>query len=168
MRALYALFAAAVLTSPAMAATAPRVAAITFSQLKQPLPYPYDENADAKAAVARARAQATREHKLLLIDFGGNWCADCRILAGTMDLPELKPFVARHYVEVTVDVGRFNKNLDIWRSYGQPERPVGVPAVFIVDPRSNRLINRGHETALADARTMTPQSLADWLAQWVK
>jgi hypothetical protein len=23
----------------------------------------------------------------LLIDLGGNWCGDCRILAATMDLP---------------------------------------------------------------------------------
>lgn len=167
MRRSTALIALA-LASPAMAAPPPQVAIITFNQLKQPLPYPYDENADARAAVARGRAQAIRQHKLLLLDFGGNWCADCRILAGTMELPEMKAFVAQHYVEVTIDVGRFNKNLDIWQSYGQPARPVGVPAMLIVEPRGNRVVNRDHETALADARTLTPQALADWLAHWTK
>lgn len=155
-------------TAPASAAPAPHVAATGFDQLKQPLPYPYDENADAKAAIARARQIAIRQHKRVLIDFGGNWCADCRILAGTMDLPEVKSFIGKHYVEVTVDVGRFNKNLDIWQSYGQPARPKGVPAVLIVDPRSNTVINKGRETALEDARSMNPQALADWLAQWTQ
>ena len=30
----------------------------------------------------------------------------------------------------------------------------------------DKLVNAGHITALADARSMTPQSLADWLARW--
>jgi hypothetical protein len=30
------------------------------------------------------------------------------------------------------------------------------------------LLDGGHVAALADARSMTPQSLADWLAQWVR
>lgn len=162
------LLATALVAAPASAAPAPRVAAIGFEQLKQPLPYPYDENANARAQIAKASALAKQQHKLLLIDFGGNWCADCRLLAGTMELPEVKAFVAKHYVEVTVDVGRFNKNLDIWQSYGQPARPVGVPAVLVVDPRNRKLVNKGHETALADARQMNPQALADWLASWTK
>ena len=39
--------------------------------------------------------------------------------------------------------------------------------VLIVDPKTNKLINAGRETALADARAMTPQAVADWLAGWV-
>jgi thiol-disulfide isomerase/thioredoxin len=159
---------AALAATPALAAPAPHVAATSFDQLKQPLPLPYDEAGDAKAAIAKARALALKQHKLLLVDFGGNWCPDCRILAGTIELPEVKAFVEKHYVEVTVDVGRFNKNLDIWQGYGQPPRPKGVPAVLIINPRSNKVINEGHETALSDARHLSPQALADWLASWTK
>nr|WP_233150754.1 hypothetical protein [Sphingomonas sp. BT553] len=32
---------------------------------------------------------------------------------------------------------------------------------MIVDSKTNRLVNRGRETALADARSLTPQALAD-------
>jgi len=164
----YALLAAAALSlaGSAVAATAPKVKAANFDQLAKPLPLPYDESANADAAVAKAKAQARREHKRLLIDFGGNWCLDCRILAGTVELPDLKPWVDRHYVIVTVDSGRFDKNLQIPAHYGIKGRPEGVPAVFIVDPRTDRLVNKGHETALADARSMSPQALADWLAQY--
>ncbi|MBI0473891.1 thioredoxin family protein [Sphingomonas sp. MA1305] len=145
---------------------APRVGVASFDALPQPLPLPYHAG-DAKAAVAAARARAAKAHKRLLIDLGGNWCLDCRLLAGVMELPQMRGFVTKHFEVVTVDVGRFDQNLDIPASYGIKGRLAGVPAVLIVDPKTNRLVNAGRETALADARSLTPQALADWLAGWV-
>jgi len=147
---------------PAMAATAPRIG---NAQLKQPLPLPYDVAADADNQVAAAKARAKAHHKLLLIDLGGNWCLDCRVLAGVMEVPAVAAFISRHYEVVKVDIGRRDKNLQIPTHYGIDLE--GVPAVLIVDPRKDKLINRGKISALADARSMTPQALADWLAQWV-
>jgi thiol-disulfide isomerase/thioredoxin len=165
-RLALAALAAAALAGPALAAPAPHVGIASFAELRPPLPYPYDEKADADRAVAAAKAEAAARHKLLLIDLGGNWCPDCRILAATMDLPEVKAFLDAHYVVVTVDVGRFDKNLEIPAHYGLKHRLEGVPSVLVVDPRSDRLIDAGHTAALADARSLSPQALADWLAQW--
>ncbi|TPG16696.1 thioredoxin family protein [Sphingomonas koreensis] len=169
MRLIAAAFLALSLAGVAFAvpsrAPAPRVAAASFDQLAQPLPLPYDESANALKSVAAAKARARAEHKKLLIDLGGNWCLDCRILAGTMDLPQLKPFLDRHYVTVTVDIGGFDKNLAVPQHYGIAKL-AGVPAVLIVDPRTDRVVNAGRAEALADARSMNPQALADWLAQW--
>lgn len=156
------------LTAPVAAADAPHIPIASFEQLAKPLPLPYDEQANASAVVAAAKARARARHKLLLIDLGGNWCLDCRLLAGTMDLPELRKFVAAKYEVAVVNVGRFDKNLDIPAHYGIKDRLEGVPAVLIVDPRTDRLVNAGHITALADARSMSPQALADWLASWTK
>lgn len=164
------LFAAAlVLATPALAlpVAAPRVPVATLDQLPQPLPLPYDATANAKAQVAAARARAMRGHKKLLIDLGGNWCLDCRLLAGVMDLPSMRGWVKRHYEVVTVDIGRFDRNLDIPARYGIKGRLAGVPALLIVDPKTDKVVNAGRETALADARSLSPQGLADWLAQWV-
>lgn len=165
---LCAVGAALILAGPAQAAPAPKVHIETLAQLPTPLPYPYDENANADAAVAAAKAKAKASGKLLLIDLGGNWCGDCRVLAGVMDLAEVKAFLAKHYVEVAVDVGRFDRNLQIPAHYGITKRLEGVPALLIVDPRTDRLLNPARVSALADARSMTPQALADWLAQWTK
>jgi thiol-disulfide isomerase/thioredoxin len=168
MRAPIVALLSLALATPVAAATAPHIAIESFNQLAQPLPTPYDEQADARAVVAAAKARAKAHHKLLLIDLGGNWCLDCRLLAGTMDLPELRKFLAAHYEIVTVDVGRFDKNLDIPAHYGITQRMEGVPSVLIVDPRNDTLLNPGHTAALADARSMSPQALADWLAGWSK
>ena len=156
----------AIPASIVLAATAsvPQVTA-AMTGLAQPLPLPYDTAADGATQVAAAKARALKAHKLLLIDLGGNWCPDCRVLAAVVALPEVKRFVDAHYEVVTVDIGRRDKNLGIAEHYGADIK--GVPAVLIVDPRTDTLKNPGHYAALSDARHMTPQALADWLASWV-
>lgn len=169
MRLLLTAALAFSLAAPAGAATAPRVPITSFEQLAQPLPLPYSETANARADVAAARVRAKRTHKLLLVDLGGNWCLDCRILTATIDVPALKAFVDRHYEVVTVNIGRYDTNMDIPVAYGVNDKlKGGVPALLVIDPRSGRLLDGGHISALEDARHMSPQGLADWLAQWTR
>jgi thiol-disulfide isomerase/thioredoxin len=146
------------------AAPAPRMSIASLKALPTPLPLPYDPTANARAQLAAAQAQARAQHKLLLIDLGGDWCADCRLLAGVMNLPEVRTFIDAHYVVVAIDVGRMDRNLDIPARYGI-NRIGGVPSILVVDG-AGRLLDGGHIAALADARSMTPQALADWLAHW--
>jgi thiol:disulfide interchange protein len=165
------LTAVAVSTSVASAASAPKVTSIsTLAELSTPLPYPYDENANADAVVNGAIAKARAEHKLAFIDLGGNWCGDCRVLAALMDKPDFRAFLDAHYVTVSVDVGRFNKNLQIpgrWNATDEMKNG-GVPAILIVDPATNKLVDAGHTAALEDARHMDPQGIMNWFAQWAK
>jgi thiol-disulfide isomerase/thioredoxin len=146
----WVLIGALAFASPALAAKAPTITSISIlAELSTPLPYPYDENADANKAVDAALAKAKAEHKRAFIDLGGNWCGDCRVLAGLMELPEVKAFVNAHYIFVAVDVGRFNKNLQI---------PARWNMVQVVDA--------GHTGALEDSRRMDPQSIMNWIAEW--
>ena len=162
------LFALAI-ASTAAAAPPPRVSISDYAQLKTPLPYPYDEAADANAQMTKALARAKAGKKLLLIKMGGNWCGDCRILQATMDLPEMKTFLGRHYEMISIDVGRMDKNLQIPARFGVKDKLEGVPAILIVDPATGRqLVARADVAALADARHMTPQALANWLAKYTR
>jgi len=68
--------------------------------------------------VNAAFARAKKNGKRVLIDLGGNWCPDCIVLANLMQLPELKRFLAAHFEIVSVDVGRFDKNLQIPARFG--------------------------------------------------
>ena len=147
-----------------LAAPAPQVSILSLRQLPTPLPAPYDPATNAQADVAAAMAKAKASSKLLLIDLGANWCADCRILSGVMDLPEVRAFIDKHYVVVRVDIGRIDRNLDIPARYGVKD-VTAVPNLLIID-RKGRLVDAGHTAATSDARYMTPQALADWLAKW--
>jgi thiol-disulfide isomerase/thioredoxin len=162
-----AVLLAIALVLPAMAAPAPRTSLSDLSALPIVTMRPYDEKANADAAVAAAFARARKNHKRVLIDLGGNWCPDCIVLANIMRLPEVGPFIAAHYEVVPVDVGRFDKNLQIPARFGITGRLEGVPSVLIAEP-DGKLVNRGHIAALADARSLTPQAIIDWLASWTK
>jgi thiol-disulfide isomerase/thioredoxin len=164
----YVLAGALLLPSAPDAATAPRVGVASLAELPVAQMHPYDEAANADAAVAAAFANARHSHKRVLIDLGGNWCGDCVVLANVMALPELKSFLAAHFEIVSVDVGRFNRNLQIPARFGITKRLEGVPAILIVEPDGKTLVDAGHVSALQDARHMTPQGLADWLAKWAK
>jgi thiol-disulfide isomerase/thioredoxin len=152
----------------ALALPAPHAGIVTLKDLPIVERSPYDEAASANAAVDAAIARAKVNGKLVLIDLGGNWCGDCIVLANMMRLPEVKSFIAAHYEVAIVDVGRFDKNLQIPARFGIFTRLEGVPSVLIVDAKNGALVNTGHVAALADARSMTPQAIADWLAIWSK
>ena len=162
LRALSFAGLALLLAGGASAEPAPLV---TTGVLPNPLPLPYDETADAKADVAAALARAKASGKHVLLDFGGNWCPDCRILAGVLELDEVEDAVAATFEVAMIDVGRKNKNLDIAEAYGVTI--TGVPTVIIIDPKG-RFLNAGHPTALSNARAMKPQAIVDTIFGWVE
>lgn len=166
MKIFVLIVAVSLLAMPALAVPAPRVGIESFAQLAPPQA-PYDVAANANAAVDVAFARARKSHKRVLIDLGGNWCGDCRILAGLMELPQMRSFLAAHFEIVSVDVGRFNTNLQIPARFGITKRLLGVPTVLIATPEG-KLLNGNDVFALADARHMQPQAVADWLAKWAK
>ena len=131
----------------------------------QPIPVaaPYDTQADAPSQVAAAFAEAKRSGREVLLDFGGNWCPDCRMLAGVMEMPSVRPWIDAHFVPVAVDVGRFSKNMEIAQRYGV--RVTAVPAVLVLTP-DGRLLDPDGVRALGNARAMTAQGMVDLLAQW--
>ncbi len=167
LRALFvAAGLAAVAASAAWAAPSPKVRTDSINALTIP-DSPFDKAADADKALDAAFARSAREHKRVLIDLGANWCADCRILVAVMALPEVQAFLDAHYVVVTVDVGRFNRNLQIPARFGITQRLEGVPSILVTTP-AGKLVNQGHIFALDEARLMTPQAIADWLALWAE
>ena len=152
--------------TPALAAVqAPRPSIATLQQLPVVLMQPYDEHANADAAVAAAFERAKKSHKRVLIDLGGNWCVDCVVLANFLKLPEMQRFMAAHYEMVPVDVGRFDRNQQIAARFGITARLKGVPALLIATP-DGKLVNGNDIFATADASSMTPQALADYLAKY--
>jgi len=123
--------------------------------------WPYDEKADAKADVQRALQAAQTDHKKVLLVFGANWCKDCRVLDQAMHASSQK-LIAGRFELVKIDVGNFDKNLDLAERYGNPIKK-GIPAVVVVSADGQVLYaTKGGE--LADARSMGEQGIYDFLS----
>ncbi len=129
-----------------------------------PVAHPYDESADAHAAVAAAFAAARASGHKVLLDFGGNWCPDCRMLAGVLEMPQVHDWAAGHFETVYIDVGRFTRNTDIAAKYGV--KLTAAPTVLVVTPEG-QVLNGQNVFALADARYMSAQAVVDLLSSWV-
>jgi len=130
-----------------------------------PAAHPYDETADAHAQVDAALAEAKRSGRTVLLDFGGNWCPDCRMLAGVLQEKAVHDWLAQHFVVVTVDIGRRNKNMDISTRWGVQIR--GVPTVMMIAP-NGALLNKDDPYGLQDARSMSSQAVVDLLTKMAK
>src|SRR5215469_13165065 len=68
--------------------------------------YPSSDAArDIDAAVAAAR----QDGKRVLLDFGADWCPDCRVLGGLFEDASVAPIVSANFHVVRIDVGRRDK-----------------------------------------------------------
>lgn len=124
---------------------------------------PYDPAADAPADIARALETALAQKRPVLVVFGANWCPDCRLLDMAFHQGESAPLIARHFVVVKVDVGRFDRHVDLAASYGVPLKQ-GIPAVAVLSP-DGRPLYATRAGELADARGMGERGIHDFFAR---
>jgi protein disulfide-isomerase len=128
------------------------------------VPLPYDPSADAHAALDRAITEAKGAGKDLLVVFGANWCEDCRDLDKAMR-GSSAALIDSRFVVIKIDVGNFNRNLDLAQRYGNPIAK-GIPAAVLVTPADQLLYStRGGE--LANARRMGEQGIYDFFVRVV-
>jgi thiol-disulfide isomerase/thioredoxin len=126
---------------------------------------PYNENAAPADDIANALAESEKDGKLVLLDFGANWCPDCVVLSTLFEDPAVKPFLEENFRVVSIDVGYWDKNLDISEKYDNPIAN-GIPAVVVLAP-SGEMIASTKDGALANARTATAQDILAYLQTWL-
>ena len=124
----------------------------------------YDVNANAHAEVTAAIQKARAENKRVILDFGGNWCGDCKVLDINFHKPENQALLDRYYVLVDIDVGKFDKNEDIAEKYGVPLKK-GVPALAVVDGHG-KVIYAMTQGEFENMRNMDPASVNQFLEKW--
>jgi thioredoxin 1 len=122
---------------------------------------PYDEKADARLQIRQALSQASSAHVPVLVVFGANWCADCKILDMAMKSGTSASLVARDFQVVKVDVGRFDRNVDVAEAYGVPLKK-GIPAIVVLSPQ-NDVLYATRTGELADAREMGERGIHEFL-----
>jgi protein disulfide-isomerase len=133
---------------------------LACSALAQAAGGPYDEAADAQRDIQSAQAQAAQAKVPLIVVFGANWCADCKVLDLAMKQGASAELMRRDFRVVKVNVGRFDRNVDLAEGYGVPLKK-GIPAVAVLSPGGDVLYaTRGGE--LADARQMGEDGIHDF------
>ncbi|KAA5804004.1 thioredoxin family protein [Alkalicaulis satelles] len=116
----------------------------------------------ALEALDAAFEAAARDGRRVAAIFGGDWCPDCRIFAGMLEIPELAAFVERHFVIVKIDAERTGElNAEALARYGYEGRLEGYPTV-VVTTADGVVINRANAAEWRTARERSPQDVADW------
>jgi protein disulfide-isomerase len=128
-------------------------------------PLPYDESADAKADVQRALSAAKTSGTPVLVIFGANWCPDCRALDKAFSSGKNAELIAREFKVVKVDVGQFDRNLDLAARYGNPVKK-GIPAAVVLSPEGE-VVYATRLGELADARNMSDTGIYDFFRRVV-
>jgi thioredoxin len=93
----------------------------------------FDTTANAAKDVVAALEKARADKRLVLLDFGADWCPDCRALEKLFGDTLVAGFLAEKFHVVRIDVGRWNRNLEISKAYGSPIDS-GIPAVVVLAP----------------------------------
>tara|TARA_Y100000748_G_scaffold191433_1_gene160273 strand:+ start:135 stop:563 length:429 start_codon:yes stop_codon:yes gene_type:complete len=121
--------------------------------LISPLPMPYDGKVYSVNDLNKFINKTIKNYKQPVLIFGANWCPDCRIFSGTINIPKINSFIEKNYEILYIDVKRYEINMSLMEEYGIPSQE-GVPRVLVFDYDKN-LINN---TTTAEWRTARDRS----------
>lgn len=103
----------------------------------------YDTKADAKAQIADALRKAKYDNQRVLLMFGGNWCGWCHKLHGLFKKDkDIARTLLYEYRLVMIDIGRFDKNMDIAEKYGAELKKGGAPYLTVLDADGKPVANQ--------------------------
>ena len=113
-----------------------------------------------------ALKEAAKTKRRVIVDFGGDWCTDCKILDINLKKPENAALVEKHFVVVHVNVGTkgITDNFSVAERYGIPLKK-GVPALAVLES-DGRVVYAQKTGEFEDMRNMDPKSVNDFLVKW--
>lgn len=124
----------------------------------------YPDPAQAKGDLAAAIKTAAATHKRILIDFGGNWCGDCRVLDIYFHNQANLPILESNFVLVDVNIGHMDENLDIAKRYQVP-LDKGVPALAVLN-ENGKLLYSQKSGEFEAMRRIESSAVTQFLVQW--
>jgi thioredoxin 1 len=124
----------------------------------------YDPSVDARKEIGSSLREAKTDHKRVILVFGGNWCFDCHVLNYWFHQPGIVEIVDDNYHVVHVDIGQFDKNIDLTEKYGVNIKK-GVPAISILGS-DGKLLYGDKNGEFEKARSMNPNDIVTFLQKW--
>jgi thioredoxin 1 len=124
----------------------------------------YPPAEEAQAEISSALAAAAKQHKRIILVFGGNWCYDCHVLDATFHSKEFAPIVNASYIVIHINVGNYDANLDLADKYQIPLKK-GVPSLAILDPDGSLVVSQKQGEFESTVR-IGPEDVLDFLKKW--
>ncbi|HWE51270.1 MAG TPA: thioredoxin family protein [Bryobacteraceae bacterium] len=119
----------------------------------------YAPPAEAEAELKAGLAKAAKEHKRVLVVFGGNWCYDCHVLDTIFHSKDFAPLVDSNYVVIHINIGEDGKDnhelaarLGVALDKGVPSLGVLAPDGKVVYAQKNGEFEATEKIGPADVR----------------
>jgi len=138
--------------------------AMAVASARSASPDIYPDPSRAKADIAEALKTAAATHRRVLLDFGGNWCGDCKVLDIYMHDDSNRHLVEANFVVVHINIGHFESNVDLAQKYEVPLKR-GVPALAVLS-ESGKLLYSQKNGEFEAMRSLESSSLTSFLVQW--
>ncbi|MBO6933792.1 MAG: thioredoxin family protein [Deltaproteobacteria bacterium] len=116
-------------------------------------------DAELTAALDAAKASAAANDRRILLDFGADWCPDCREVLRLSHEPAMAALLAEKYETIVIDVGRFDQHTELLERYGI-ER---IATLVVLDANGEKVAQTTLEPITGDAEGLTGEMLAGWL-----
>ncbi len=137
-------------------------------RLAEPEKFNTDLYAPPEAAtqeISDALAKAGKEHKRVILMFGGNWCIDCHVLDKALRSGKNLPVLNANFILVHVNIGEESKeNLDIAAKY-DTSLARGVPALAVLDP-DGKVVYSQSQGEFENTLRIGPEDVAAFLQKW--
>ena len=135
-------------------------------KLTTPLPMPYDGKVYKVSDLNKFIDNAIKSKKQPILIFGANWCPDCRIFSGTMNMAKVESYIENYFEVLYIDVKRYEINMDLMEEYGIPSQE-GIPRVLVFDFERN-LINNTTTAEWRTARDRSAQEIFNFFQEMNK
>lgn len=127
-----------------------------------PNPQLYRANVNAAEEIHKATVIASKEKKRILLVFGANWCMDCHVLDNAFHRPRIAPLLNANFLVVHVDVGQYDKNLELAKQY-HVDLEKGVPEIAVLNTSGSLLYSTSE---FEKARVLSEDDVVKFLNEW--
>lgn len=123
----------------------------------------YDSGADAQKLIDAALRAAKADGRMVLLDFGANWCGNCKAADKVFAQPATASILGASYHLVKVDIGGDSSaNSALLRKYSPSGGTYKMPVLVVVSP-SGTVRTDTHATGNP---ALTADGINSFLRQW--
>jgi thiol:disulfide interchange protein len=145
----------------AIALLATAVWAFVVDQKDKAATRPATENQITQYRLDFALKKARAQRRFLMVEFGADWCEDCRVLARNLDDESTRDYFQSHFNLLGIDIGHSDRNFKAAEILGL-DLSHGIPAAVFFAPDGSR-IGATNNGELEPSRNYRPAQILAFL-----